>query len=272
MPSMLRAVGLPFRARGPGRRTIMGMPWSGGPERAADARVAPASCAPMLVLTRRPRGRPARRATAAARVVRRARPARRGARAPAADAELAERVLLSRSGLTRLVDRLEREGLVRREACDERRPRAVHGADRRAAWRGCATGEPGAPARRRGSTRVDRLGRRARRPRWPELPREDSIDDGASTMRPAEADVARRVPGTACSAGLAGRVRPAGDPQDLFVRRLAGRGLGERRRPAASACRRHGGRDGAARSASASAPRASRRSTGSTSKTPVRPR
>ncbi len=31
---------------------------------------------------------------------------------------LAERVLLSRSGLTRLVDRLEREGLVRREACD----------------------------------------------------------------------------------------------------------------------------------------------------------
>ena len=32
--------------------------------------------------------------------------------------ELAQRVLLSRSGLTRLVDRLEREGLVRREACE----------------------------------------------------------------------------------------------------------------------------------------------------------
>jgi DNA-binding MarR family transcriptional regulator len=31
--------------------------------------------------------------------------------------ELADRVLLSRSGLTRLVDRLEREGLVRREPC-----------------------------------------------------------------------------------------------------------------------------------------------------------
>src|SRR5687767_3327298 len=31
--------------------------------------------------------------------------------------ELAERVLLSRSGLTRLVDRLEREGLVHRQAC-----------------------------------------------------------------------------------------------------------------------------------------------------------
>jgi DNA-binding MarR family transcriptional regulator len=31
--------------------------------------------------------------------------------------ELADRVLLSRSGLTRLVDRLEREGLVSREAC-----------------------------------------------------------------------------------------------------------------------------------------------------------
>ncbi|HEY6537473.1 MAG TPA: MarR family winged helix-turn-helix transcriptional regulator [Candidatus Dormibacteraeota bacterium] len=32
-------------------------------------------------------------------------------------AELAERVLLSRSGLTRLVERLERSGLVRRQAC-----------------------------------------------------------------------------------------------------------------------------------------------------------
>ena len=32
--------------------------------------------------------------------------------------ELADRVLLSRSGLTRLADRLEREGLLRREACE----------------------------------------------------------------------------------------------------------------------------------------------------------
>jgi DNA-binding MarR family transcriptional regulator len=32
--------------------------------------------------------------------------------------ELAEKVLLSRSGLTRLVDRLERESLVTREACE----------------------------------------------------------------------------------------------------------------------------------------------------------
>lgn len=31
--------------------------------------------------------------------------------------DLADRVLLSRSGLTRLVDRMEREGLLRREAC-----------------------------------------------------------------------------------------------------------------------------------------------------------
>lgn len=31
--------------------------------------------------------------------------------------ELAEAVMLSRSGLTRLIDRLEREGLVAREAC-----------------------------------------------------------------------------------------------------------------------------------------------------------
>ncbi len=33
--------------------------------------------------------------------------------------DLAERVLLSRSGLTRLVDRLEKEGLVRREPCPD---------------------------------------------------------------------------------------------------------------------------------------------------------
>lgn len=31
--------------------------------------------------------------------------------------ELADRVLLSRSGLTRLVDRMEREGLISRESC-----------------------------------------------------------------------------------------------------------------------------------------------------------
>lgn len=31
--------------------------------------------------------------------------------------DLADRVLLSRSGLTRLVDRLERDGLIRRESC-----------------------------------------------------------------------------------------------------------------------------------------------------------
>ncbi|GAA3442128.1 MarR family winged helix-turn-helix transcriptional regulator [Planomonospora venezuelensis] len=31
--------------------------------------------------------------------------------------DLAERVLLSRSGLTRLIDRLQRDGLVEREAC-----------------------------------------------------------------------------------------------------------------------------------------------------------
>jgi DNA-binding MarR family transcriptional regulator len=33
--------------------------------------------------------------------------------------ELAEGVLLSRSGLTRLVDRMEREGLLRRKRCEE---------------------------------------------------------------------------------------------------------------------------------------------------------
>jgi DNA-binding MarR family transcriptional regulator len=34
-------------------------------------------------------------------------------------AELADSVLLSRSGVTRLVDRLEREGLLVRDACDD---------------------------------------------------------------------------------------------------------------------------------------------------------
>ena len=34
-------------------------------------------------------------------------------------AELAEHVLLSRSGMTRLIDRLEREGLVARTTCDK---------------------------------------------------------------------------------------------------------------------------------------------------------
>ena len=33
--------------------------------------------------------------------------------------DLAESVLLSRSGLTRLVDRLEREGLVARDSCEQ---------------------------------------------------------------------------------------------------------------------------------------------------------
>ena len=54
--------------------------------------------------------------------------------------ELADRVLLSRSGLTRLADRLEREGLLRREPCpsDARGTLAVltpAGLERlRAAW------------------------------------------------------------------------------------------------------------------------------------------
>ena len=39
--------------------------------------------------------------------------------------DLAERLLLSRSGLTRLVDRLERRGLVYRERCEEDRPRTL---------------------------------------------------------------------------------------------------------------------------------------------------
>jgi DNA-binding MarR family transcriptional regulator len=34
-------------------------------------------------------------------------------------ADIADRVLLSRSGLTRLVDRMERDGLLRRERCED---------------------------------------------------------------------------------------------------------------------------------------------------------
>ena len=61
--------------------------------------------------------------------------------------ELAERVLLSRSGLTRLVDRLEREGLVRREACeDDARGLFTVLTDGRV--RPAEGRQPGAPARR----------------------------------------------------------------------------------------------------------------------------
>ena len=44
-------------------------------------------------------------------------------------AELAEHALLSRSGMTRLIDRLEREGLVARDL-RQGRPRLLRGADR----------------------------------------------------------------------------------------------------------------------------------------------
>jgi DNA-binding MarR family transcriptional regulator len=54
--------------------------------------------------------------------------------------DLADAIIFSRSGLTRLVDRLEREGLLRREACPKDR-RACHAvltekglAERERAW------------------------------------------------------------------------------------------------------------------------------------------
>jgi DNA-binding MarR family transcriptional regulator len=52
--------------------------------------------------------------------------------------ELAERIVLSRSNLSRLADRLEKAGLIRREACD---------ADRRGAY--CAITEKGREMRKR---------------------------------------------------------------------------------------------------------------------------
>lgn len=52
--------------------------------------------------------------------------------------ELAERIVLSRSNLSRLADRLERAGLIRREACD---------ADRRGAY--CAITDKGCEMRKR---------------------------------------------------------------------------------------------------------------------------
>lgn len=51
--------------------------------------------------------------------------------------ELAERIVLSRSNLSRLADRLEKAGLIRREACD---------ADRRGAY--CALSDKGREMRK----------------------------------------------------------------------------------------------------------------------------
>ena len=48
-------------------------------------------------------------------------------------AELAEHVLLSRSGMTRLIDRLEREGMVCRVDLRQGRPRLLRGAHRHGA-------------------------------------------------------------------------------------------------------------------------------------------
>ena len=52
-------------------------------------------------------------------------------------AELADRALLSRSGMTRLVDRLERQGLLERDTCASDAPRLLRRADRRGA-RSCS--------------------------------------------------------------------------------------------------------------------------------------
>ena len=50
-------------------------------------------------------------------------------------AELAEHVLLSRSGMTRLIDRLEREGMVCRSTCDKDGRGCYAGPHRRAGAR-----------------------------------------------------------------------------------------------------------------------------------------
>jgi DNA-binding MarR family transcriptional regulator len=78
--------------------------------------------------------------------------------------ELAERVLLSRSGLTRLVDRLERDGLVERRACpsDLRGTHAVltdAGLDRlRQAWPTHLAGVAERVTGRLSTAEVDQLG------------------------------------------------------------------------------------------------------------------
>ena len=81
-------------------------------------------------------------------------------------AELADRVLLSRSGMTRLVDRLEREGLLERDSCDVRRARLLRRAHRRRARQLLAEARPThldgvrerflAPLRRRRAARGSR--------------------------------------------------------------------------------------------------------------------
>jgi DNA-binding MarR family transcriptional regulator len=60
--------------------------------------------------------------------------------------DLADRVLLSRSGLTRLVDRLERDGLIRRESC----PSDLRGTNAVLTDEGYARLKAAAPAHLRG--------------------------------------------------------------------------------------------------------------------------
>ena len=80
-------------------------------------------------------------------------------------AELADSVLLSRSGMTRLVDRLEREGLLERDTCASDAPRHLRGADRRGRGHAAAT-----PARRTSTASASvscATSRRASCARWP---------------------------------------------------------------------------------------------------------
>src|SRR5690349_16421375 len=139
MPSMLRAAEAPAGPR-PGRPYDHGYAVVGGPERAADARVAPLPARPC---TRHapPRGRPPRRAAAAARVVRRARPARRGAGPPVADvrAGRAGAAVAQRPDSARRPVGARGPGPPR--GVRRGRPGAVHRADRR--WAGAvARGQP----------------------------------------------------------------------------------------------------------------------------------
>ena len=80
--------------------------------------------------------------------------------------ELADRLLLSRSGITRLVDRLERQGLVERRAMRRRRARLLRRAHRRRARKLVAAARPThlagvrapLPRSARGPDEIDALG------------------------------------------------------------------------------------------------------------------
>ena len=119
-----------------------------------------------------------------------------GARPAAADEPSSpSSVLLSQSGLTRLVDRLERAGLVDREPCpDDRRGLLADHAGRAATPRGGAADASRRRARRFLARFDERRARRAGRERGSASGRASPTESGRTTVaRPAACNRLRRV-------------------------------------------------------------------------------